>query len=356
MTEVNTYSKYISGIDADDVDLIISKIPMSVWNELHGQRIFITGGTGFVGCWILEALLAGDQHFDLGLKLTLITRNIEGFYRKAPHLAGHPAVTLIKCDVTDMSQIEGTFDIIIHAATEVSNQNSDPLKTFHEIVKGTEQTLSLATRAKTKRYLLTSSGAIYGRQPIEYSTLPESYTGAPDTMVAANAYGQAKRISEWMIACHASQHGIETKVARCFALVGPYMPLNSHFAIGNFISDTINGEKVRVSGDGTAYRSYLYAADLAIWLLTILINGKSRAYNIGSSQRITIGELAKKVSELSTGSENIIITEATSLEAHQEQYVPDIKRALDLGLQEYTSLSCAIRKTTAWNKTKITRS
>src|SRR5260370_33188789 len=99
--------------------------------------------------------------------------------------------------------------------------------------------------------------------------------GAPDTMDANSAYGEGKRMAELLCAIYRKSYGIETKIARGFAFVGPYMQLDTHFAIGNFVSDSLAGQCIEVRGDGTPLRSYLYASDLMVWLWTILTRGKA---------------------------------------------------------------------------------
>ncbi|MEC5163429.1 MULTISPECIES: NAD-dependent epimerase/dehydratase family protein [unclassified Janthinobacterium] len=340
---------YRPGVSPADVGLMLTHTPAAVWEALRGQRIFVTGGTGFVGCWLLEALLAGHERFQLGLELTVLTRAPERFRAKAPHLAGHPALRLMAGDATDLAGVDGRFDTILHLATDVVSPGADPLRVYRDIVGGAEQTLALAARAGSARYLLTSSGAVYGRQPGDCPLVPEQHTGAPATTDLQSAYGQAKRSAEFLLACHAGEHGTQARIARCFTLVGPYMALDAQFAIGNFIRDSLAGGPVRVGGDGTPLRSYLYAADMAVWLLTILINGDAQPYNVGSSQAISVAELARHVSRTLRGAEDVVIARAAASGPAPARYVPSTARAASLGLREYTDLSAAIRATAAWH-------
>ncbi|QKY05607.1 NAD-dependent epimerase/dehydratase family protein [Janthinobacterium lividum] len=341
---------YAPGIATDDLLLIQKHTSPAVWRALSGQRIFITGGTGFIGCWLLETLLWADKHFQLGLSLLVLTRNPAAFSAKAPHLACYPSLQLVQGDVTDLGFFNESVDIVLHAATDVANAGSKPQKVFDDIVNGTKQTLDLAVRCKARRYLLTSSGAVYGRQPDDMTHIPESYMGAPDTLQPGTAYGQGKRVSEWLVQCTSVEHQLESRVARVFALLGPYLPLDAHFAAGNFIRDAMAGKEIKVGGDGTAYRSYLYTADMVIWLLTILIEGAAgQAYNLGSDQAISIRQLAAAVSSVVLGEERVSVSVTAPLGVPVQRYVPDIDKARrDLKLFVHTDLSSAIRKTVDW--------
>jgi dTDP-glucose 4,6-dehydratase len=202
--------------------------------------------------------------------------------------------------------------------------------------------------AGAKRFLFVSSGAVYGKQPPEMTHIPENYLGSPDPMDPNSAYGEGKRVGELLCAIAHKEHGLETTIARCFAFVGPHLPLDAHFAIGNFIRDAMKGEPIKVK-DGTPYRSYLYAADLAVWLWTILFKGEAcHPYNVGSDQEITIAELAQAVATGLNGSiaVNALLQSPVTLPT---RYVPDVtngKRLFSLFTEK--SLGGSILQTRDW--------
>jgi dTDP-glucose 4,6-dehydratase len=218
------------------------------------------------------------------------------------------------------------------------------------IVAGTRRTLDFAVSAGASKFLLTSSGAVYGKQPSEMTHVPETYAGAPDTMNPRSAYGEGKRLAELLCAIYHQRQGLETKIARCFAFVGPYLPLDVHFAIGNFIRDAIAGRPIEIKGDGTPHRSYLYAADLAIWLWTILAHGAAcRPYNVGSEESVSIADLARGVAAALQPDLGVHIAGRPAAGTPVARYVPETGRAAELGLQPYASLDCGIRRTASWN-------
>jgi nucleoside-diphosphate-sugar epimerase len=340
-----------------DLDHVLANTPG--WDELRGQRIFITGGTGFFGCWLLESFIRANEKLELGASALVLTRDANAFGKKAPHLAAHPAIQFWPGDVRSFDFPEGHYSHIIHAAVDARAKlvDDDPILMFDTIVEGTRRTLEFARHCGAKKFLFTSSGAVYGKQPVESMRIPEDYMGAPDPLDSRALYaasGEAKRAAETLCGLYARQHGIETKIARCFSFIGPYLPLNGNFAAGNFIRDGLAGGPIVVSGDGTPYRSYLYAADLAVWLWTILFRGASgRAYNVGAEEPITIGDLARMTAAAFSLSPKVVIMQKAELNKKPERYVPDTKRAREeLGLKEWISLPEAIEKTVAWHRFK----
>jgi len=336
---------------AQDLDDILVRT-YDLWDELRSQRIFITGGTGFFGCWLLESLIWANDKLGLNAEVVVLTRNYDAFRKKAPHLANHPSIQFIIGDVTSFNFPEGNFSYVIHAATEASAKlnEENPLLMFDTIVQGTRHTLEFAKLCQAKKFLLTSSGAVYGKQPSDLTHIPEDYIGAPDPTHAQSAYGEGKRAAEMLCTLYGKQYGFEVKIARCFAFVGPYLPLDTHFAIGNFIRDGLQGCPILVNGDGTPYRSYLYAADLAVWLWTILLKGRScYPYNVGSEEDMTIANLAYIVGEAFSEAIEIKISQSPIPGSNPSRYVPSTKRALtELNLQSSVNLADAIKRTILW--------
>ncbi len=338
---------------APDLEYILARTE-GLWDELRGGRLFITGGTGFVGGWLLESLAWANDRLGLNAAALVLTRSPEAFRRKAPHLAGHPAFQLYPGDVRDFAFPAGAFSHIVHAAAEASAKlNAEaPLTMFDTIVAGTRRTLDFARQAGARPFLFLSSGAVYGRQPPSLTHLSEDYAGAPDPADPRAAYGEGKRAAEHLCALYAQAFGLEPKIARGFAFMGPYLPLDLHFAAGNFIRDGLQGGPIRVQGDGTPYRSYLYAADLAIWLWTILLRGQpGRAYNVGSPEALTIAELARATAGAFSSTLEVQVARPAVPGQLAERYVPAVTRAeAELGLRPGVSLAEGLQRTLRWHR------
>ena len=337
---------------ARDLDEVIS-LGGDLWEGLRGARVFITGGTGFFGRWLLESFLWANARLRLGASAVVLTRRPRAVAANVPHLASHAAITLHEGDVRSFAFPEGAFSHVIHAATESSAQptREDRLALFDGIVTGTRRALELGVHSGATRFLLTSSGAVYGRQPVDLVRVPEDFGGAPDPLGASAPYAEGKRAAETLCALYSSAT-LQPAIARGFAFVGPFLPLDGHFAVGNFIRDAMSGGPIRVTGDGTPWRSYLYAADLARWLWTILLRGTpERPYNVGSGDAITIRDLAHTVAQVMTPPVAVAIGQSARAGAPAERYVPDVTRAeQELGLRASVLLADAIRRTVEWHK------
>jgi dTDP-glucose 4,6-dehydratase len=311
------------------------------WSALRSARIWLTGGTGFWGRGLLTSALDAERQHGLGLQLVVHARHPERLYANLPTVADHLAVTLWAGDIANGPLPPGPFTHVIHAATD-AGRGSTGLATLDTIVTGTRRVLDHAIATGAQRFLLASSGAVYGRQPPELFALPEDFPGAPLSTDPRSAYGLGKHLAEQLVVLYTHERGLPGTIARGFAFVGPGLPLDGPFAAGNFVRDALAGGPIRVRGDGTAVRSYLAAHDLADWLWTILLRGQpGRAYNVGSAHPVTIAELAFTVARLTNT--QVEIAQTPTPGQMPERYVPDVARATtELGVRERTDWTVAL--------------
>lgn len=320
-----------------------------LWEEARGGRFFITGGTGFFGIWMLESFCHINDALDLGMQAVVLTRDPDHFVDNCPHLGARNDLRFVTGDVRTFDFPTEDFHYLIHAGTK-ARSTVPPLEMFDTITAGTRRALDFAVACHARKFLFISSGAVYGIQPPEITHVPETYPGAPDPANPNSAYGEGKRAAELLCSIYHQQYGFETKIARCFAFVGPHLPLDAHFAIGNFILDALRGGPIRVNGDGTPLRSCLYAADLAIWLWTILFRGQSgRAYNVGSDKSFSVSDIAQVVADLFSPHSTVQIAEAAEVGRPPKRYVPAIGRIQsELGINVEIPLSEATLRTIQW--------
>lgn len=334
-----------------DLEFILSETK-EVFKSLEGGHIFLTGGTGFIGCWLLESLRHANKRLALDIKVTALTRNPLAFSKKAPHLATDTNFKFISGDVCDFEYPSGEFSHVIHAATDASAQlnEENPIQMFNTVVEGTRHVLNFAADKKPEKILFLSSGAIYGQQPWELEKVPETWLGAPSCLDTKAAYAEGKRAAEMMCALYAKQKGLPIPIARIFALLGPYLPLDTHFAVGNFIRDAMQGKSIVVQGNGLPCRSYLYASDLTIWLWHLLIRGQANtAYNVGSDEAVSIKQLAERTSTVLAKGDYQILG-ANDGGWNLGRYVPDTQLInQELGLYKTVSLDDAIKRTALWH-------
>jgi dTDP-glucose 4,6-dehydratase len=328
-----------------DLDHVLAHT-QGVWENLRDGRIFLTGGTGFFGSWLLESFVHANAQLGMNAQVVVLTRSIAAFVKKAPHLAAAQGVEFVEGTVTAFPFPEGQFTHIFHAAVDYT----EPLGLFTSIVEGTKRALEFARHSGARRFLLASSGAVYGRQPPDISHVPETFSGGPDPLLVRSAYAEGKRAAEFLCAAYHEAYGIETTIARGFAFVGPYLSLGGGAAVGNFIGDILAKRPITIQGDGTPYRSYLYAADLAIWLWTILCQGQpGRAYNVGSTLALSIKDLADLVAAVLDPATPVRVLGKAVPGKPPERYVPCVDRARrELGLESWIDLKDGVRRAAAW--------
>jgi nucleoside-diphosphate-sugar epimerase len=330
-------------ISREDLQRCHDLLGLRSWQSLADQSVLITGGTGFIGKWLLATLLDANEVLGLNCRVTVLSRDPLVFQRNWPSTSGR--IAWIVGDVRNFEIEAHRFDVIIHAATDVAAQASSD-DVFSTCLDGTRRVVSLARQCGANQLLLVSSGAVYGPLPAGMTHVPETYLGGPDPLLSSSAYGEGKRVSEWL-ASQATEGGLKVKIARVFAVVGPYLPLDKHFAIGNFLRAALANDEIVIHGDGTPHRSYLYAADIAAWLWAVLLRGEScRAYNVGSDESISILSLAKRVCRVVGRNPGITVKQQPCLGSSISHYVPDITRAREeLALPPPMPLDDAIFRT-----------
>jgi len=325
------------------------------------MHIFITGGTGFFGKALLRYWSTRSVPELAGARLTLLSRAPEQFVRRHADLLEGLAVDFCKGDIQkpDTLPKEGKFTHVLHAAADtIAGPQLSVLQHFDQITVGTRNILEMSRRLGVGRILLASSGGVYGSPTQFPDGIPETWHGMPDPLRPHNAYGVAKRQAEHLCALYGDAYGLETVIARCFAFVGEDLPLDSHFAIGNFIRDALADKAITVQGDGTPIRSYLDQRDLARWLTVLLLRGRTgRAYNVGSDRPVSIGELAHLVARHAAKRPHDVrvVNQAASQQTSQRNcYLPDISRARsELGLDLEFSLDIAIQHTLARQRVRL---
>lgn len=304
------------------------------------MHVLISGGTGFVGRSVLRYLDERLYGQDSPLLVTVLSRNPEAFLHSYPFFRGLSWLRIVLGDVLFPESLPRglTCTHIIHAATEATrSEHISYLDQYIEIAQGARNMLDLAVEIGASRFLLTSSGAAYGPQPPDSASFVEDMQGSLDLDNPANAYGLGKRAAEHLCALYSASHGLETVVARCFAFLGPDLPLNAHYAIGNFIADALSGRDIIVNGDGAPLRTYLDQADMAHWLWTLLLEGKAGdRYNVGSDEVISIGDLAHLVRDLVCPGKTVQILGRGRLCHSRSRYIPSIEKVTNRHSLEVT--------------------
>lgn len=319
-----------------------------------GRSVLLTGGSGFVGKWILEALRAlGDRATPA--RVTILCRNPDRLRDSNPRLADD--VELVAADVREFSLSGRRFDFIVHAANDTGpSVAADPATAVSVIVEGTRRVLEFARGRGTTGMLLLSSGAVYGVRSTGAEAFAEGdHTCTSDPTQPWSAYGNAKRLSETLAAVAWHRDAVPVKIARAFSFAGEHLPLQDQRAFGNFVCDAVAGRPIALSGDGRPVRSYLYGGDMALWLLTILTDGAPvHPYNVGSDEPIALGDLAELVARELAFDSPVPVLVGRPGAGEADTYTADIFRArTELGLDVWTDLRTCIHRTAAYARESL---
>ena len=326
-----------------------------LWRSLDGAQMLLTGGTGFVGCWLLEAFCHAVDQWGIDARIDVASRNPAKLAEVAPHLASHRAVRTVRADVTTGMLPELPYTHVIHAAIQTNVALTEPsaLEIFDSSVVGTRHVLDLCARQGVKRFLMVSSGAVYDRASAQADGARESDPLALVRPDRASGYAIGKVAAEYLTLAQSREYGFSAVIARLFAFVGPYLPLRSHYAVGNFIGDVLEGRDITIQSDGRAVRSYMYGSDMAHWIWTMLVQGANgEIFNVGGATPVSIAELAHQVAAaldpLASESVRVNVLGKPG-NGPVDRYVPSVARAGHaLGLKSTMPFDEGIRRTARW--------
>jgi nucleoside-diphosphate-sugar epimerase len=332
-------------LPARDLAEVTERVGAS-WSALAGGHVLVTGAAGFVGSWMVESLLHASDELSLNVGVTALVRNGASFRGRFPHLIASPALQVLETDVRSFhAPVPPTH--IVHAASATSPTRPDfnPDDIIETIENGTRRVLDVARESATRRMLVISSGSVYDRKQRGPARIDEEHVTLEMGSTLAERFGVAKRNAERT----ATATELDACIARIFAVHGPRLPLDGQFAVGQFLADALAGRAIKMSGDGSPVRTYLYAADMAAWCWTLLLRGSPRrAYNVGAEREHTIADAAEHVSRLpAKGLKVERGFAATPL--HPDRFVPDTSRARDeLGLEAWTGFEDGLARTWTW--------
>ena len=288
---------------------------------MPGQRVVITGGAGFLGSHICDALLdRGDEVVCIDNLVTGSTRNIE-------HLFGTAGFTYVQQDVSTYVWVPGDVDAVLHFASPASPVDylEMPIPTLKVGSLGTHNTLGLA-KAKSARYFLASTSETYGDPQVHPQ--PETYWGHVNPVGPRGVYDEAKRFAEAMAMAYHRYHGLDVRIVRIFNTYGPRMRPSDGRVISNFLVQALQGKPLTVYGDGQQTRSFCYVDDEIRGFLALLDSDYVGPVNIGNPGEFTVRELADIVLEV-TGSDSEIVFEDLPVD-DPTQRRPDITLAKEL--------------------------
>jgi dTDP-glucose 4,6-dehydratase/UDP-glucose 4-epimerase len=332
---------------SDDVQSILSRLCGSL-EFFDNKRIFITGGTGFFGRWLLQILCTLVENKGLAIEIYVLSRNPQKFLSENSDFPFQKYIQFIQGDVVSFTLPDIELDYLIHMATTAAVETfagEDQLKKLELLYSGTKNTLDQVVKREVKKVLFTSSGVVYG--PSSSENYSEDILLAPQTTLTSSALGEGKRLAEYLVSYYAEKHAFDYSIARCFSFFGPFLPLDIHYAIGNFVNDAMVNSEITVKGSGLELRSYLYIADAWSWMLDTLIHADNQIYNVGSSKPLSIGELAYLVRDTLAPQKEVNILGATHDVGNfsRNSYVPNCSKIRNkFDLSEWTSLSQGIQK------------
>jgi dTDP-glucose 4,6-dehydratase len=304
------------------------------------MRVVVTGGAGFLGSHLAEALVGrGDE-------VVVIDNLITGSLDNIQHLFGQPGFVFQRHDVSNHVHVPGPVDAVLHFASPASPKDylEYPIPTLKVGSLGTHNCVGLA-KDKGARFLLASTSEVYGDPQVHPQV--ESYWGHVNPVGPRGVYDEAKRFAEALTMAYHRSHGVEVRIVRIFNTYGPRLRPNDGRVVSNFIAQALDGKPITIYGDGSQTRSFCYVEDEVRGILALLASDEVGPVNIGNPNEFTVRELAELVIEV-TGSDSELVFEDLPVD-DPTQRRPDISLARSaLGWEPEIQLREGLTRTAAW--------
>lgn len=316
-------------------------------NSFKGKTVLVTGGTGFFGIWYLTCLVIIKEKIGNDLRIITISRSPENFALNVRDKKILTNIEILKGDIKEIELDNLKVTHLVHMATTNAFETfngEDQLAKIELLFEGTKNILKQCGPTLEK-VLFTSSGVAYGVN--NKNKISESDFSGLNTIDTGSALGIGKLTAEYLVSYFAKKYGYKYSIARCFSFAGQFLPLELHYAFGNFINDYLNNRNIKVRGHGQDIRSYLYIGDAIAWLIKLLEDPNDDIYNVGSESEIKIEDLAKTIASFKTHLEVVIELGGKQVDNFiRTSYVPDVNKIKSKfpNLNEWTKLEEVVGK------------
>lgn len=312
------------------------------------MRVVVTGGAGFLGSHLCDALIArGDQ-------VTCLDNLSTGWPDNIEQLAGHANFEFYQHDVAAPFEVNGPVDAIAHLASAASPPDylRLPIETLRAGSRGTEHALQLA-EIKGARFVLASTSEIYGEPAVHPQ--PEEYWGNVNSIGPRSVYDEAKRFAEAMTITYGRARGVDVGIMRIFNTYGPRMNPNDGRVVANFITQALNGEPLTVYGDGRQTRSFCYVDDLIRGIVKMIDSAETGPINLGNPDEVTIMDIAELILRV-TGSVSHIEHRPLPTDDPTRRRPVITKASELLDWRPEVSLLEGVNRTMEWLRTRLASS